>query len=543
MPDPFTAKSSRLVARSTGSLNLGAKNAETEKSGPGAIRDLIKPGETLHGERNPLLPEQLGAILSPMVFRLSRPRIASALLLLLALCGLQCGRAATSPQNVIFIFVDTLRADHLGSYGYPRDTSPQLDRLAAEGVVFENAISQASWTLPSFMSLFTSHYMVNMHDRYGKRKLPKTLPVLTEYFRDAGYATGGFVDINYLHAKYGFERGFDVHVEQSREGTESLIAQALDWIQTESERPHFVFLHTYDVHGPYRSPPPFNTQFVTPAVLEEPPRDEAIPLSRPSHVFNRIPSYQYAEGHRNLLYYVAQYDGAIAYVDSLLGGFFDELKRLGLYDDALILVSSDHGESLTENDYFLDHGILTDPVIKVPLIVRFPGGQHAGLRVSGQVQLIDIYPTCLELLDLEPAVPINGHSLLPVIRGERGSTAPRAYFFDGIMDQWGIRSEDWKYVRKIPGSREDQVWKTCPDSDLNDRGAVVEELFDLRSDPGERLNQIESQPDEAAVHSHLLDAFLTRENELRRLLVIENEDVVLDEETKQKLRALGYVAP
>jgi arylsulfatase A-like enzyme len=492
------------------------------------------------GQTANLSRESCSDMLGSMVPRPPRPRVVLALLLLLALGDWNCVHQVSRPRNVIFVFVDTLRADHLGCYGYPRDTSPHLDELAAEGVVFENAIAQAPWTLPSFMSLFTSHYMVDTHDRHDKKKLPGSLPVLPEYFKAAGYATGGFVDIVYLHARYGFERGFDVHVEQNREGTAPLIDQALAWLQQEPERRHFLFLHTYDVHGPYRSPPPFNTQFVTRAALEEPPPEEAIPVSRPSHVFNRIPSYQYVEGHHNLEYYVAQYDGAIAYIDSLLGGFFDELKQLGLYDDALILVSSDHGESLNEHSYFLDHGILTDPVIKVPLIVRFPHRRHAGLRVSGQVQLIDVYPTCLEMLDLEPLVPIGGKSLLPVIQGKQQRTATRAYFSDGIMDQWGIRSADWKYVRKIPGSREIQVWETCPDSDLNDRSAVVEELFDLRSDPGERLNLIASEPDRAAAHAVKLGVFLSREEQLHTQLVIEYEDVVLDEETKRKLRALGY---
>ena len=465
------------------------------------------------------------------------------LLLVLASCLLgvvsACGPDGPS-RTVIVIFIDTLRADHLGCYGYDRPTSPHLDALAAAGVVFENTISQASWTLPSFMAVFTSQYQAAGKDSMNVRVLPESIPVMTEYFQEQGWATGGFVDAPFIGSKYKFDRGFDFFNEDIRAGTKAHMTKALEWLRKRRGRDRFVFLHTFDVHGPYTSPSPWDTLFVTPQDLVEPEAGQGVPVHAKGHVFGHIPKYQYLEGHRNPGYYVARYDGCVRWVDTVLGEFFDELKKDGLYDDALIVVSSDHGESLGEHHLYFDHGMVTDPVLRVPLIVKLPGNRHAGQRHSGQVQLIDVMPTLMEYAGMEATYPLAGSSLLPLMAGEIETTAVDAYSYEGMMDQWSVRSADLKYVRKIPGSRRVQAWQTCPDSDPQDRRAVVEQLFDLKADPGELVDLATEFPELLRERAALVDSW----NEIeaaRKSLIHDAGSVELDEKTKQQLRSLGYL--
>jgi len=461
-------------------------------------------------------------------------------------CCVRCGQVdrerpatprAETPSTVILVVIDSLRPDHLGCYGYRKPTSPTIDRLAANGVVFETAIAQATWTLPSFFALFTSQYTPAVIGE-GPRSLPASEPLMAEYFKQAGYATAGFVDNGWLGRIHGFSRGFDTYDDSARDGTGPLLARALTWLREEPDKNHFLFFHTNDVHGPYTPPPPYDTLFVTAESLIELPDAEGVPVSDTNHVFGLIPKYQYLRGHRNLDYYVAQYDGCIRYVDSLLGAFFDVLKAEGIFDTALIVITADHGESLTEHSYFLDHGIVTDQVMKVPLIVKFPEKYGITGRFSGQVQLIDLLPTFLDYLGVEPRRPISGTSLLRVISGEMEETAPYAFCAEGIMKQWAVRSRRWKYVRKIPGSKEEQVWRTCPDSKPN-RDAVVEELYDLRADPQETRNLISFNGTMAEKMSALIDEWLA-EGALRRTRMSDVGKVELDEKTKRELRALGY---
>lgn len=465
-------------------------------------------------------------------------------LLLLALCVGNCARDdnglkdVDNPATVIFISIDCLRADHLGCYGYRFNTSPHIDRLAQDAVVFENAISQASWTLPSYFSQFVSQYLPPIWSGPGDRRLPPTLTQMPEYFKAAGYATAGFIDTVYLQDKFGFGPGFDVYDQEARDGTEPLLARAWRWLRDEPNPRRFLFFHTLDVHGAYRPPAPFDTLFVTPETLIEPGENEGVPVADKKPVFNMIPRYQYLEGHRNLDYYACQYDGCIRWVDDLVGAFMDSMRSADLYEESLIVVSADHGESLTEHQFYLDHGVLYDDVIRVPLLVKLPHNRAAGLRIPGQVQLIDLLPTFLDVLEIEPSQPLAGSSLLPVIAGDVEETAPYAFFMEGIMPQWGVRTNEWKFIRKQPGGQQN-VWETCPDSDPDNRELLVDELFDLRQDPGETRNVIGAEPGIADSLRTILMGWLTEQREMKDHIAA-GAPVVMDERTRQELRALGY---
>ena len=298
---------------------------------------------------------------------------------------------------VIVYLVDTLRRDHLSLYGGGRRTSPWLDGFASDGVVFERAIASSSWTIPSVASLFTSL----LPDGHGALHLQAPLApaahTLAERLAESGFATGAVVANPLILASSGFDQGFSyfegLHGRKGRLSTTvpagRVVDAALRFLDAHRGLPSFLFVHAFDPHFPYQPPPPFDHLF-EPATPGE--RDQVIAL----------------------------YDGEIAYGDREFGRFVRELKARGLYDRALVVFTSDHGEE------FLDHGdwrhgtSLFDELVRVPLVVRFPGGSHAGRRVDRQVQLLDVLPTVLEAVSLP--VPVDpsvlGHPLQGAISGE-----------------------------------------------------------------------------------------------------------------------------
>jgi arylsulfatase A-like enzyme len=287
---------------------------------------------------------------------------------------------------VIVYLVDTLRRDHLSLYGYGRRTSPSLDGFASDAVVFDQAIAPSSWTIPSVASLFTSL----LPDGHGALHLQAPLApaahTLAERMAESGFATGAVVANPLILASSGFDQGFGyfegLHGRKGRLSTTVPAARVVDaalrFIDSHRGLASFLFVHAFDPHSPYQPPPPFDRQFEPPTTSE---RDQAIAL----------------------------YDGEIAYGDQEFGRFVRELKARGLYDRALFVFASDHGEE------FLDHGdwrhgtTLFDELVRVPLVVRFPGGAHSGRRVGRQVQLLDVLPTVLRTLSLP--VPVDGSVL------------------------------------------------------------------------------------------------------------------------------------
>ena len=469
-----------------------------------------------------------------------------ATLLVLPGCGRDRGADLAAgpdgpPPTVVLIFIDTLRADRLGCYGNERDTSPNLDRLASESIVFDSAISQASWTLPSFFATFSGQHVQCLWNKAGERSLPTNLPLLGDYFFDAGYTTAGFVDVARLTRDYGFASGFELWDDEPRDGTAALSGRALEWLdRVRDVDRRFLLLHAFDVHGPFDAPAPFDTLFVSAAQLEEPAPGEGVPVHEKNHVFDHIPKYQHMDGRRNLDYYVSRYDGGIRWVDGMIGSFLDSLKSRGLYDDALIVVTSDHGESLSEHRFYLDHGMMYDDILRVPLIVKLPHGAGGGKRIAGQVQLIDLLPTFLDVLQVEPTFPLAGRSLLPVIDGRETETAEWTYSMEGIMHQWVIRSNEWKYARLVPGSKSPQAWRTCPWADQDDKKAVREFLFHLAEDGGETVDVSREHPEMTARLSGMIDDWLEQQAALKQLLT-GSSDVVIDEKTRRELQALGYL--
>jgi arylsulfatase A-like enzyme len=344
----------------------------------------------------------------------------------------------TSPSNVIILLVDTLRADHVGCYGYKRDTSPNLDAFAEEAIRFETVTSQAPWTNPSVASILTSLYPSTHHlmtfKKDGKiRRLADSATTLAEALRDNGYHTAAITTNPWISRNTGLDQGFDTFKRlRVGKGGESapapeLNGKALEWLTTLSAEPFFLFLHYMDVHGPYLPPEPYRSMFSDP---ETPPR---LLTDREK---KWIPRYLKIDGAETLDVYIDRYDGQIRFWDDHFAELMERLASGGFLDNTIILVTSDHGEE------FLDHGgwnhgpKLYEEQIAVPMIMRLPADRHRASTIPDEVELIDIMPTILSLAGIDPVTGQQGDDLSPLIAGEPWQ--PRPAFSEAAVKGGGF---------------------------------------------------------------------------------------------------------
>jgi arylsulfatase A-like enzyme len=372
-----------------------------------------------------------------------------------------------APLVVVYL-VDTLRADHTSPYGYRRDTTPALTAFAKDGVLFEQAIAHASWTKPSVASLLTSQ----LPGRHRAVQLRDTLDgghvTLAEMLQARGFATGAAIANSVIYAAdTNFEQGFDFYAglhgpgDRPSKAVEAagVVDAALRFVDSRRGFPTFVYVHTMDPHVPYTPPAPFDRRYEphpAPGRAAEDPRSD----------------YQEPADLERL---VAQYDGEIAYGDQEFARFLAALKERGLYDRALVVFTADHGEEFLEHGHFTHGKTVFDELVRVPLVVKFPGRAHAGERVGQQVQLVDVVPTVLRALDLpvpEPPV-IAGRPLQVVVRG--GAPEPPAVSeisHRGYVAH-GMRTTRDKYVRRF-SPHDDELY------------------FDLAQDPGEQTSRLDA---------------------------------------------------
>ena len=372
---------------------------------------------------------------------------------------------------VIVWLVDTLRADHTTPYGYDRETTPELAAFAKDSVVFETAVAQASWTKPSVASILTSqlpgiHRAVQLRDPLDSGQV-----TLAEMLQAKGFATGASI-ANWVIYSEGnnFEQGFDVftglHGADDRPSKQVEAAAVVDaglaWLDARRGVPTFLYAHTMDPHVPYAAPPPFNRKF-EPQPVEG--RGAADPRT----------DYKEAADRERL---IAQYDGDVAYGDQEFGRFVAELKKRGLYDRALLVFMADHGEEFQDHGGWLHGRSVFDELVRIPLIVKFPGQRDAGRRVPQQVQAVDVLPTILQEEGLPvPASPaIAGLPLQGVLTGETPERPAVSEISHRGFVAHGMRTRRDKYVRRF-----------SPETD--------ELYFDLLHDPKELVNRIDEARD------------------------------------------------
>ncbi len=429
------------------------------------------------------------------------PRIALALLVVLAAVGLLLARrSGVAPtglggaaRNLLVVTLDTLRADHVGSYGYSAARTPRFDGLAARGLRFDRAATVVPLTLPAHSSLFTGTFPARHAVRdNGGYYLAQEHETLAEVLKARGFRTGGFISAFVLDSRWGIDQGFDRYFDDfdlsqfdkqagmdaiQRPGHET-VDQALRWLAAERERPFFLWVHLYDPHTPYAAPVEYGAQF--PRTL------------------------------------TGAYDAEIAYADAQLGRVLDALEADGRLGRTAVAVLGDHGEMLGEHGE-LTHGFfIYDAVVRIPLVVAAPG--LAPRVVRDQVRIVDLMPTLLELLGVPSAPAVQGTSLLPLARGERlnltalsESWFPRFHY--GWSELQAIQDERFKLIR-----------------------APRRELYDLVRDPLETADLAASDPRRVETLERALERMLTASGGGGTPKAPE----AVDSETAERLEALGY---
>jgi len=404
-------------------------------------------------------------------------------------------RRRGDPPNLVLIGIDTLRADRLSVYGHERPTSPNLDRLAGDGVRFARAISASNWTSPSFASMFTglpasSHGVVNQ-----EFSMNQSLETLAEGLQSAGWRTHAVV---YKAALFGLglDQGFDrwFNLPTSHRTAQNNLDKALAFLDTVDDRQFFLFFHLDDPHQPFNQPPPFDREFSNPEVWER--LGLELPLSIRNGAVSGCESCIEEKRPTDEFVDVAQelYDGAVAYTDDRIGALIGELRRRGIYEDTVIVVVSDHGEVLFDRQRLWGHGalLMSDELVHVPLIIK-PAGRssHSGQVVDTQVRTTDLPPTLMEALGLAAEPGADSRSLWPLVEGDE--SADRVAFFENPQrNVMGLRTPNWKYVIR---------WV----EDVPYRG-----LYDLQQDPGEKTSVAKARPQERARLDEMLARFMLR---------------------------------
>jgi arylsulfatase A-like enzyme len=498
--------------------------------------------------------------------------VGAGLLLLVVLSGMAAQfRSDPGPDgsgsgrpNLLWIVMDTTRADHLSVYGYPRPTSPNIDALAAEGVVFENAIAQSSWTMPTHFQMVTSRAVA------GKEKiLDDSFVTAAEILKEQGYDTAAILANYSLGRRSGFEQGFDtvmdgpviifylavfeklpvvklllranilpadfvlrmferkIFLEGDAARADAITDRALGWMEQRGEKPFFLFINYMDPHDCYDPPQPFRDAFA-------PGADSMIGFVRwdlrkersiSSNDFVRDVLPRLSEQDWKAV--VDLYDAEIAYLDHEMGRMFAWLKARGQYDDTVIVISADHGELFGEHGLANHFKALSEEELHVPLVLRYPERLPGGMRVSPLIQMSDVLPTVLELLEVTSVPEMDGQSLMPLVaRGER----PNPEIFSCL-----IRRPDPAFPHTAPGHL---VSVRTPESKYVWSSTGQHAFYDLRDDPEAHRNVYADVSDRPDVH-----AAAQRVEEWKQRVGIEGRETYEPDDalTTERLRALGYV--
>jgi arylsulfatase A-like enzyme len=462
-----------------------------------------------------------------------------ALLTIAATAGVANGVAAKAKAerrpNVVMLVVDTLRQDHLGCYGYFRETSPHMDALAGEGVRFAQAITVMPHTLPTHISLFTSRYpsehgvMMNGEVYDGRFK------TLAEVLAAVGYETAAFVAGHPVHSKFGVGKGFQSYQDSPKwkSPADSVGTPAIEWLRSRTDTPFFLWVHLYDPHVPYAPPERLRERFNTDEALKRWAAGRGTSsFEEWADVFDRTTITHIATKPGQLSFFknLNLYDAEIAFADEVIGTIVSALRERKLLENSLLVILSDHGEGLGEHDFWF-HGLhLYEEQILIPLIFRFPGSRFAGRVVEDQASLLDIMPTILEFLGLQGPDGMRGGSLLNVIEAEQRDRAVHYAFSETRVypprkprgpTHWtdirkhSVRTPSWKLIRTTEGE---------------------ETLYHLTDDPGELIDRSGNEAKRARRLGKALSKWLASVPEVHG-----REEPELSEEDREKLRSLGYV--
>jgi arylsulfatase A-like enzyme len=440
--------------------------------------------------------------------------------------------------NVLLIGIETLRADHVGCLGYSRNTTPTLDKLAKEGVVFSKAIATSSWTMPTVMSVFTSLYPGIHRTTNYQKKLPNGINTLAEILKENGYMTTAFVGNPTLDNRFGFSKGFylyddftvQMHVGFNLFKNNDMAAQlihnvvtnsvvncaAINWLQKNYLKvPFFMFVFYFDPHYDYIPPPPFDTIF-------DPNYNGSIDgrgIAAEQRKSTRPPQ-------RDLDHIIALYDGEILHTNSYISKLLGKFAEYDLLGETLVIVFGDHGDEFYEHGSTAHAHTLYNELIHVPLIFRWPSTIPQSRRVDAMVSQVDIMPTILDYLGIKHTGFMQGSSLRPLIEGRENKLHDLVYaevgtYIDSIFS--AVISKDYKFILNLKTNEK--------------------QLFDMNSDLNEQINIYKRSPN-GPIHleSHLSLWLVQNEKLAAQLFGNENvQQVELDENRLRQLKALGYI--
>lgn len=384
--------------------------------------------------------------------------------------------------NVVFISIDTLRSDHISALGYPKKTTPNLDKFVNESITFTNNISTSSWTLPAHMSFMTGllpshHKMVNKFLLNNEKQteeiadLSKVSPgvkTLAEYLKQNGYTTGGFTGGAGVDKQFGFNRGFDEYFDEKNfGGFQDSVPRAMDWLNKNKDKKLFLFLHGYDVHGQYVPKGGYDKRFVD---FEYKGNLNGSAEEQQKMREDGITNGQVYLNQDDVKFLVALYDEKIQRADQELGKFLDEYTKLGLNNKTIFIITSDHGEEFYEHGQ-IDHGhSLYDELIRTPLFIKTPNTTE-NVRVNSQTSGADIMPTILSSVGIKTTTDFDGVDL---------SQASKLY-----IDRDVVSETEYRYVVNQKSIRTNKGWKLIKDVSSN-----LDELYNLKNDALEKTNLI-----------------------------------------------------
>ncbi|MDQ1913661.1 sulfatase [Paenibacillus sp. GD4] len=389
--------------------------------------------------------------------------------------------------NLLLLGIDSLRRDHMSSYGYSRLTTPHLDRLSQEGVLFEQHFSPSIPTTPGYASMLTGMDCFGTDVvalRHGG-PLGEHVKTLAEVLEEQGYNTT-CVGFTGNPSARGFQTYLNYEAWLPDETGRCPKAENLNEVTlpelkrlAAEEHPFFLFLRHMDPHTPYLPPKPFERLFY--GGDEKNPNNRSLDALYDFKPFVEYFTSWFPEGCTDSSYIDAQYDGAVAYMDASIQALFRQLEELGLEEETLVVVTSDHGETLNEHECYYDHHGLYESNLVVPLILRYPGKLPSGKRVSSPTQIKDIMPTLLELMGIDTDISFDGRSLLPLIRGEERVPESEMYITECTwMRKHGWRTPEWKLIVAL-------------EPDLHFKPEV--ELYNLIRDPLELNNVAAEEPE------------------------------------------------
>lgn len=436
----------------------------------------------------------------------------AATVLVLSTFASACSKPTPAPKpNVVLISIDTLRADHLGVYGYPKPTSPRLDELAAGGTTFLNAYAHSSYTPPSQTSLLTSVHPSVHGVWFHNMAASNDAPMLAEFFQQAGYDTGAWAELSFSATHY--KRGFDTYRQMktlhSNNSVRKTKRRIFSWLDQRGERPYFLFLHFFWVHLPYFPQEEYLRMFKSDY---DGPVGDTMSLKQLELILDGdVPVRPEDWDHIRALY-----DAGIARLDDFLGELFDRFRADGSFDSTVFAIVSDHGEQFGEHGTHGHSGPMWEYIIRTPLILTGPG-VPTGQLLQAPARNIDVAPTLLRLAGLHPPAHYEGADLAPIWRNEE--TEERVV----VAEKQCCRAfvvENWKYA---------VILETGEDT-----------LFDLDVDPGETTNLIDVMPEMATQMRGLASEWDTQLGK-RRDQVEQGVEVTLTDEEIRRLKALGYL--